>query len=86
MKLYILFAQHHENYEGEHAPEAVEVMDEYSYEENAEWLYAKKEEYDVQSHIRSTVIVAMEVNQDEIRKRLLPKFPEVTAKLVDENA
>ena len=44
MKLYVLFAQRECRYEGEYAPEAVHVVDEFSYDENPHWLNERLEE------------------------------------------
>lgn len=38
MKLYVLFAQRKCSYEGEFAPEALAVADEFSYDDNPDYL------------------------------------------------
>ena len=46
MKLYILFGHRFESYEGQYAPEALEVVDECTMDENSEWIYEKKKKYE----------------------------------------
>ena len=38
MKLYIVFAQQKCSYEGQYAPEALAIVDEYCHDENPDWI------------------------------------------------
>lgn len=74
MFLYVLFGQRKENYPGQYAPEALEVMDEYAYHENGEWLQEKLLEGEKTGEFAALKI--MEINlgsgsQDRIREALV---------------
>lgn len=74
MKLYVLFAQRMENHPGAEAPEAMEVMDEFSYDENPKWLHDKLEEIRANSDIVAADIFQVDLAsnaQDRIRERLV---------------
>lgn len=77
MVVYILFGQRKESYEGQHAPEALSVMDEYSYDENPNYMTAQKEEADKSDEFVSTDIFQVDLGDgavDALRKHLL-EFP-----------
>lgn len=74
MKLYVLFAQRKCSYPGEFAPEALEVMDEFGYDVNGQWLHEKLEKYKKEdSTIERIEIVTIEVDSDKINNILNPK-------------
>ena len=74
MLLHVIFGQRVESYEGEFAPEALEVMDEYGYDENSEWLHKKLQYYRTDQSFANVEIMEIELGKDAIdllRKRLL---------------
>jgi len=80
MKLYILFGQRECRYDGEFAPEALEVVDEYTMDENPEWFKEKKKEYRSNSFFSSVKEIVVNVSEAEIDK-ILNGFPEVKGEI-----
>jgi hypothetical protein len=72
MILYILFIQRKERYQGEYGIEAVDIMDEYSYADNPDYLDEKLKEYRDQKDIDEAKIISISVNENEIQKILYP--------------
>jgi len=73
MKLHILFMQRAEKYEGEYAPEALIVWDEYGVDENPiGWHEAcAKEVKELDNGEHSFRVIEVNVSQDRIRDLLL---------------
>ena len=63
MKLYVVFAQRHCRYEGEFAPEAVEVMDEWAYDENPVWIEDKAQEARDTGEFSGVEIIAVNIGK-----------------------
>ena len=78
MKLYVLFGQRKESYDGEHAPELLLAWDEYSVEENGEGWERELEEMKKVHGASMTAmrVINIEVDQGRIRA-LLIKTPTV---------
>lgn len=73
-KLFILFAQRRCSYPGEYAPEALEIMDEYGYDDNGVWLHEKLKEHRKKDNtIERLEIIAVDVDYDKIIEILNPK-------------
>jgi hypothetical protein len=72
MLLKVIFGQRKERYEGEHAPEALDVMDEYSYEENPDWLNQKLETHRLNTDFERFEIIEIEVSIVDILNILRP--------------
>lgn len=74
MRVHILFGQRKERYAGEYAPEALVVADEFTMDENPEWM-----EEQVKEHEKNTDYVALRVfeidlgpgSQGRIREQLI---------------
>ena len=62
MKLYILFGHRKERYEGEFAPEALEIMDEYNCDDNPSWLSEKLKEYEQSGDFDLLKIMTVHIN------------------------
>lgn len=73
MMLRCLFVQRKESYEGQHAPELISTVDEYSYSENPEAFDAEFAENlkDVLDDIVGHSIIWIQVDQQEIRNRCI---------------
>jgi hypothetical protein len=82
MKLKVIFIQRIEGYEEEYMPEAVEVMDEYGYDENSQWLHEKLEKLRKESYVERAEIIDIEVPLDDILKILRPNKPVIKGKVV----
>jgi ATP-dependent RNA circularization protein (DNA/RNA ligase family) len=67
MKLYVIFLQRKEQYTGQYGIEAVEVMDEYSYEENPDYLTTELKELNNQLNTQKAEIVVVNINEEEVR-------------------
>ena len=91
MRLYVIFAQRVERYEGEYTPEAMECMDEIGWDENSEWLLDKLDKVKAQSDILSAKIFEIELAKgagDFIRKSLIDSVPNMKAvnvAIIEEN-
>lgn len=72
MKIYVIFGQRIESYEGENAPEARDVIDEYSDEGNPEWLIQKLAEHRKESSFESVELIAIEIDENSVMCRLRP--------------
>lgn len=83
MKLYVLMGQRHEQYEGQYAPEALDIIDEYTYDENPKWIFDKKEIHENTDEFESVAIITLEVDTNDIMKRLRPDTQPLSTKVVD---
>lgn len=73
VSLYVLFAQRRCSYPGEHAPEALEIMDEFGYDDNGTWLHEKLAEHKKNdSTLERLEIVKVEIDYDKIISILNP--------------
>lgn len=72
MLLHVLFGQRKEAYEGEYAPEALNVMTEYDYAENPQWLLDKLDRESKEKHWESVKIVKIEISLKELMEAVRP--------------
>jgi hypothetical protein len=72
MILKVIFVQRQERYEGQYAPEAMECMTEFDYEENPEYLDDKLKEYQRNDNFVAANIVDINVNENKILDILFP--------------
>lgn len=77
MKLHILFGQRKNQYEGQHAPEALEIADEYTMSDNGGWLKDKHSCYEKTKEFSSLAIIVVKVPDHIIDYALAPKIVEV---------
>ena len=71
MILKTLWIQRKCSYEGQHAPECLVAVDEYSYDDYPNWFDNKvAEELDDKNDIHSHMIIDIVVEQDQISKLL----------------
>jgi len=85
MKIYVLFGQRHENYPGELAPEALAVVDQFTHDENHQWMEDKQELMDSINEFVSTEVVAIDTGKegfDEIKNRLNGRSPSIGGKVI----
>lgn len=72
MKLYVIFAQRKEHYFGEYAPEALDVADEFAYDENPDWLQDKLKNYRTEAHWEKVEIIGIDVTSNLIEAIMRP--------------
>jgi hypothetical protein len=82
MQIHVLFGQRKERYAGEYGPVIIAADDEYSAEDNPDWLLQQKAEAEADGDFESVAIITFEVSQDEIMKRLRPQLEPLAAKVV----
>jgi hypothetical protein len=73
MKLFIVFAQRKCSYEGQYAPEALHVVDEYSRDENPTWIEERLAEVEANDDFVSAAIIEVvlgDADYEEIQSRL----------------
>lgn len=83
MILYVLFGQRQETYPGQHAPEALDILDEYGYEENGAWLHMQMESFRVSGDFIGLRIFEIDLGgeaQDIIRRQLVG-FPVIQGRV-----
>jgi hypothetical protein len=84
MKLSILFGQRVGNYPGQFAPEAIRVADEYTMEENPEWIKDELRKAESWNEYESLEIVTIDIGpmgQQQISDRLNGKAPAIVGRL-----
>ena len=72
MDIYVLFIQRKESYAGQYGIEALEVMDEYSYSDNPEYLDKELTKQRLKSDIAKAEIVKISVDEYAVTKILYP--------------
>jgi len=77
MNVYILFGQRICDYPGQFAPEALEVMDEFAYDENAEWLHEKLEAAKKTKEFEALRIIHIGVGDMEKLRELIVGIPSI---------
>lgn len=82
MKLHILFGQRKCQYEGQYAPEALEIADQYTMDQNPSWLRSKKEHDYARGGFESLAIIVVKVPNHIIDYALVPKVIEVDGVIV----
>lgn len=83
MKLYVLFAQRKGRYDGQYGIEVLAATDEYSSEDDPEWINNAKSENEATGEFESLAIVTLEVSEAEVRKRLTPETRPIQARVVE---
>jgi len=77
MSVYILFGQRICDYPGQYAPEALEVMDEFAYDENGVWLHDKLEAAEKTKEFEALRIVNIGLGDMEKLRELIVGIPEI---------
>lgn len=73
MIIHVLFGQRIEHYSGEYVPEALEVMSEYCYDENPDWLNDKYQEHLKENCWKSLKVIKIEINDEKLEDILVPR-------------
>jgi hypothetical protein len=72
MILNILFGQRKCRYDGEFAPEALEIADEFTMEENHEWIREREKLHKFNGEFEAVGILVVRVDDEAINKCLFP--------------
>lgn len=73
MEIKALIGQRHNSYPGEHAPEIIEAIDEFTDDQNPEWLIRKEREARETEGFHRLVIVTANIPDEDIQKALYPE-------------
>lgn len=76
MIIKVIFGQRKQDYEGQNAPEALECMTEYDYDDNPEWLENKLKAHMEDKSFISVRIIDVDVDGDRIYD-ILTKTPSI---------
>lgn len=72
MKIHVIFGQRHCRYEGEYAPEALEIIDEYGNDDNPGFLIDALAKHRKSNEFSAVEVVNVEVDEEKIHKILNP--------------
>lgn len=72
MKLYVLFGQRKCTYEGQYAPEALAIADEWTMDENPQYIGEELDKYIKNKEFTSLEIIPIEVSLKKIIELLSP--------------
>jgi len=84
MELHIIFIHRKESYPDQHAIEAVEIMDEFSYSDNPEYLEEKLKDYLNEPDISNAIIGTVEIDETIIEGMLYPIRNPIKGKILEE--
>ncbi len=82
MKLYVLFGQRPCRYDGEYAPEALAVCDEWTEEDNPDYMREQLATEQAKGDFVQLRVIAFNVNGAQVAEALKPKTPELKAEIV----
>lgn len=73
MKVYVLFGQRPQRYEGETAPEALECVDEHTMDESPEWLENQRKSRSASGDFDRLAVLSFEVPYKTLENALYPE-------------
>lgn len=73
MKIHCLFAQRIESYEGQYAPELLDAIDEYTCEDNPDYLEDIKKEAEEEKVYSAVKVIDVEINDHQLEAQLFGK-------------
>lgn len=82
MKLFVVFAQRRQRYNGEYAPEALAVMTEYDEEDNPQYLQDEIQKAERTGEFSNVKLLTFNVNGAKIAEILNAPPPPMDAELV----
>jgi hypothetical protein len=81
VNVFILFGQRNQGYPGQYAPEALEIMDEFAYEENGVWLHDKLAELEKTKEFEGLRIIEINLGASvEGIREIVLGIPKLNAK------
>ena len=75
MLLYVLMGQRKCRYDGQYAPEALEVIDENGNDENPDFLVESRAKYEDSKEFDSLAVIRVQVSSAAVHAILTPKSP-----------
>lgn len=81
MILKVIFVQRKCRYDGEFAPEAMECMTEYAYEDNPEWIENKLTLYKKNDEFTSAEIIDINIDENKVLGILFPAKDPINGKI-----
>lgn len=82
MKLYVLFGQRPCRYKGQFAPEALAVADEYTEEDNPDYMREQLATYQASNDFSYLRVIAFKVDGAKVLDLLQPETPVIDAALI----
>jgi len=82
MLIKVLFAQEQESYPGEYAPTALEVVTEYDYDDNPDWLDKKLIKYRNTPEYTHVAVINIKIKDEDLSARLFPNEKAIDGKIV----
>lgn len=83
MKFHIIIGQRKCSYPGQYAPEALDIADECTMDDNPMWIQERYEYHDKSSDFDSLKIMTLEVKDSDIEKILYPEAKITGCKIVE---
>lgn len=83
MIIKVIFGQRRCSYEGEYAPEALAVIDEYGDYENPEYLIREFENAQASMDYIGLAVVEIEIRDDQLDRILLPAKNPIPGKIMN---
>jgi hypothetical protein len=81
VKVYVLFGQRACRYEGEYAPEALAVADEWTDEDNPEYMQEQLATQQASKEFTHLRVIAMEIDGAKLVSLLAPQAPVLPAEI-----
>ena len=75
MKLYVLFGLRFQDYDGQYAPEALSVIDEFAHEETDVWIHEQYHKQHATGDFESLRIVEIDFDRDDLDAIFRPPPP-----------
>lgn len=82
MKVFVLFGQRPCRYEGEYAPEALAVADEWTEEDNPDYMREQLATHQASKEFAHLQVVEIWLDGAKLMEVLFPKVPTIPAKII----
>lgn len=86
MRVFLLIVQRVESYKGQHAPEVIDAIDEYTLEENSSYMATRENILNEKYRLKDSAVIQsykwfeIVVDEDEIKKHLALSIPKLNVK------
>lgn len=81
MDLFVLVAQRKERYEGEYAPEALAVIDEYGNDDNPDYMHDELRKQTESGDFSALAVLRLSVSSEAVNEALFPPVKVIAAPL-----
>ncbi|HAR37918.1 MAG TPA: hypothetical protein DCS09_04710 [Porphyromonadaceae bacterium] len=82
MELLVLIGQRKQRYEGEHALEALAVIDEYGDDINPEYMKEQTIQYSSSDEFDALSVIRLSIDEPAVRSQLYPEAKTIPAEVV----